>query len=144
MLVDWNAYEWTHRAVFVVPISLVDAGVAQRLGRCFDPDIGGAASFDSMRAGPDGTATHAVCDVLITEGTASMYPQLQAAGPGALWQFCQQDHADRWPGIEPPSLNDCTQFLDQAQIVIEPRGQRTLDSILQELGLAVVVAPEAP
>lgn len=129
--------DWTHRGVIAVPLSLVASGIAQTMGRVFDPDTGGAASFDTVRAGPPGAdPTHAICDVLLTTETAALMSQLSAAGPAVLQGYCAQQWAERGFAGEAPSLEDCTAFLAGAQIVTEVRG-RELDAVLGETGLSL-------
>lgn len=125
--------EWTHRAVIVVPLAYID--LANSVARAFDPDAGGHMSFDILRCGSP--ATHAVCDTPLIEATANVFVNLQG-NPALLHQMCVADYADRWPELNPPSLNECEQFLSAVQMTVEPRG-RELAAILGEMGLTVSV-----
>lgn len=124
---------WTHRAVIAVPLAL--APIASEIARAMDPDTGGAESFSSTRAG--NPATHAICDTPLTWGTAQAWPVLMSS-PEALHAACSDAYAARWPDLQVPSLEDCTTFLADAQIVVEERG-RALAEVLAEWGLELTV-----
>lgn len=128
--------EWTHRAVIVAPVS--SKALANAVARAFDPDVGGACSFDVIRCGA--TASHAVCDTPLIEATAQVFVALQTDA-ALLHQMCVADYADRWPALTPPTLAQCEQFLSMAVMRVEPAG-RPLTSALNDLGF--VLTPPSP
>lgn len=123
--------EWTHRAVIVVPVEHIT--LANAVARAFDPDTGGALSFNILRCGSP--ATHAACDTPLIEATANVFVNLQG-NPALLHQMCTADYADRWPDLAPPSLSECEQFLSAAQMTVELRG-RDVATVLSEMGFAL-------
>lgn len=130
--------EWTHRAVIVVPIEHIT--LANAVAKAFDPDTGGALSFNILRCGSP--ATHAVCDTPLIEATANVFVNLQG-NPALLHQMCVADYADRWPELNPPSLNECEQFLSAVQMTVELRG-RDVTAVLSEMGFALTPEQSPP
>lgn len=123
--------DWTHRAVIVVPIG--DSTLANAIARAFDPDAGGALSFNILRCG--NPTTHAVCDTPLIEPTANVFLSLQG-NPTLLHQMCVADYADRWPDLSPPTLSECEQFLSSAQMKVEEIG-RDVETVLGEIGFTL-------
>lgn len=102
-----------------------------------DPDSGGAESFSMLRCSADGiTATHVVCDTLLT-GYFSAQCQAMLSDHALLSGACAQDYAARWPGMTPPTPEQCQQFLGTSLIAIEPRG-RALSDVLADMGMSLV------
>ena len=130
--------DWTHRAVIVVPVGLVS--LANAIARAFDPDTGGALSFNILRCGSP--ATHAVCDTPLVEATANVFVNLQG-NPALLHQMCVADYADRWPELNPPSLSECEQFLSATLMTVELRG-RDVTAVLSEMGFALTPEQSLP
>lgn len=123
--------DYTHRGTCAVPVALVS--VANAIWRALDPDVGGDASFDILRAVDQAGAEWALTSALCTADFAGQAPYL-IAHPQALHSVVAQDYAQRWEGIEPPSLADVETFCGAARIAVTPR-ESTLEEHLVELGL---------
>jgi hypothetical protein len=102
-------------------VPAAQAPVASAIGRAMDPDVGGADSFRHPITGyaDDGTP---VLDRTTLTTTSACTPafKVQAlamlADPALLFAACQADYANRWPGLTPPSLDDCQSFCNQLTI----------------------------
>jgi hypothetical protein len=93
-----------------IPVAVMDQ--ANRIGAVIDPDTGGAETF-MANASADGTspATHCLCGVSVTEGTAQLIRSLDAdQWHGALSQMA----TDR--GRTAPSLADCQQVVAAIEV----------------------------
>ena len=99
---------YTHTFKLSVPLELAD--LASAIGRAMDQDSGGADSFHEV----DGVL---VCETLCTEG---FYLQAQAmlADPALLHYAVTQDYAARWADMTPPTLEECTLFVNS--VIPEP------------------------
>ena len=93
---------YTHTFKLSTPLELAD--LASAIGRAMDQDSGGADSFREV----DGVL---VCETLCTEG---FYNQAQAmlADPALLHYAVTQDYAARWTDMTPPTLDECTLFVN--------------------------------
>ena len=99
---------YTHTFRLSVPLELAD--LASAIGRAMDQDSGGADSFHEV----DGVL---VCETLCTEG---FYLQAQAmlADPALLHYAVTADYAARWADMTPPTLDECTLFVNS--VIPEP------------------------
>ena len=99
---------YTHTFKLSVPLELAD--LASAIGRAMDQDSGGADSFHEV----DGVL---VCETLCTEG---FYLQAQAmlADPALLHYAVTADYAARWADMTPPTLDECTLFVNS--VIPEP------------------------
>lgn len=125
--------DYTHRGTCAVPVALVS--VANAIWRALDPDVGGDASFDILRAVDRAGAEWALTSALCTEAFAGQAPYL-IAHPQALHGVVAQDYATRWEGLEPPSLADVDAFCGAARIVVTTRDEM-LDGHLTNLGIVL-------
>lgn len=98
--------KYTSSIFVAVPESLLP--IAPPIAQAFDPDTGGAKSFDTIRATKDGV-TYAICYTPATPETAGGLSYFQAIS-GALHQFVASDFATRWPEQVCPSLEECEAF----------------------------------
>ena len=97
---------YTHTMTVTVPDALVP--VAKMLSKAFDEDSGGDLAFESTTyVSP------------ITEHLAAAAPYL-LLDPAALHASVAADYASRWPDLDPPTLDDVTQFCEQATIDVVP------------------------
>lgn len=126
--------EYSHRGTCAVPVALVP--VANAIWRALDPDVGGDASFDILRATDKTGAEYTLTSALCTEAFAAQAPYL-IAHPQALHSVVIQDYALRWEGLEPPSLADVMGFCGAARIVVTMRDDY-LEAHLAELGMSLV------
>ena len=99
---------YTNTFKLSVPLELAD--LANASGRPIDQDSGGADSFHEV----DGVL---VCETLCTEG---FYLQAQAmlADPALLHYAVTADYAARWADMTPPTLDECTLFVNS--VIPEP------------------------
>lgn len=119
-------------SIFVaVPVSLLP--ISQPIAQAFDPDSGGARSFDVIRAEKDGT-TYAICYTPAVPATANGLGYF-AAVAGALHQYVTADFANRWPDQTPPTLEECETF--RTNIVLATG--MSLQAALDEYGMTLVV-----
>ncbi len=123
--------DYTHRGTCAVPAAL--QVLANSIWRALDPDVGGAVSFDTLRASDADGAEYSLTSALCTMAFAEQAPYL-VANPQALHAVVAQDYAQRWEGIEPPSLADVESFCGAARIVVTVRDVR-MEAHLVELGL---------
>ena len=110
---------YDHTITLRLPMALYD--IASKIGRAFDPDSGGAASFRRDAVGyenelpvyADTISTRAPC-------TAAFYAQAQVmlSDPAMLHAAVSQDYATRWPDLTPPTLAECESFI--SGIIPEP------------------------
>ena len=98
--------KYTSSIFVAVPESLLP--IAPPIAQAFDPDTGGAKSFDTIRATKDGV-TYAICYTPATPETAGGLSYFQAIS-GALYQYVTTDFAARWPDETPPTMEDCEAF----------------------------------
>ena len=98
--------KYTSSIFVAVPESLLP--IAPPIAQAFDPDTGGAKSFDTIRATKDGV-TYAICYTPATPETAGGLSYFMTT-PGALHQFVASDFATRWPEQVCPSLEECEAF----------------------------------
>jgi hypothetical protein len=112
-----------------LPAELAD--IAAKIGRAFDPDIGGDKSFglsaDGLTISTSAPCTdqfYAWCmyvlghpDTPVTEDgvLAGLFEQ----HPEELYAACAADYAERWQGFEAPTLEECTAFC--AGVIREPQ-----------------------
>lgn len=110
---------YSETITMTVPAAL--AAVAAAVGRAMDPDVGGAQSFRHPVTGYDAGGTP-ILDASTLTTTTACTPGFKAqaiamlAAPALLFAACQADYAMRWPGFEPPSLDDCQAFCAALQI----------------------------
>ncbi|MCV5968526.1 hypothetical protein, partial [Lactococcus petauri] len=90
--------------------------LADAIWRALDPDVGGGASFNILRADDQAGAEYALTSALCTADFAGQAPYL-IAHPPALHAVVAQNYAQRWEGIEPPSLTDVEAFCGAARVV---------------------------
>ncbi len=114
-----------------MPVALCQ--IANAIWRALDPDVGGDTSFDILRGTDEVGAEWALTSALCTADFATQAPYL-IAHPQALHGVVAQDYAQRWEGVEPPSLADVEVFCGAARVVVASRDD-TMGSQLVELGL---------
>ena len=122
--------KYTSSIFVAVPESLLP--IAPPIAQAFDPDTGGAKSFDTIRATKDGV-TYAICYTPATPETAGGLSYFQAIA-GALYQYVAQDFATRWPEQTCPTLAECEEFRTSIIVVT---GQ-SLNSALAQYGMVLV------
>lgn len=127
---------YTHRGTCAVPVAL--RSIANTIWRALDPDVGGDTSFDILRATDETSAEWALTSALCTADFAAQAPYL-IAHPQELHGVVAQDHAQRWEGVEPPSLADVEVFCGAARIAVTAHDD-TLDAHLAGLGLSLWMA----
>lgn len=88
------------------PIELADT--ASKIGKAFDPDVGGEFSFTEI----DGLL---VCSTPCTTVFKAQALALMGDADG-LYQACLADYASRWPDLTPPTLEECEEFLDNVEV----------------------------
>lgn len=128
--------DYTHRGTCAVPVTMVT--IANAIWRALDPDVGGDSSFDILRGIDQAGAEWALTSALCTEAFADQAPYL-IAHPPALHGVVTQDYAQRWEGVEPPSLAQVEAFCRSARIVVTTR-DGAMEAHLVELDLLLQVA----
>jgi hypothetical protein len=88
-----------------VPLS--EATSASKIGKAFDPDVGGEFSFTEIEG-------ELVCSTPCTTAFKQQALALMQDA-NALHQACLADYASRWPELTPPTLAECDGFI--AEIV---------------------------
>lgn len=126
--------KYTSSIFVAVPESLLP--IAPPIAQAFDPDTGGAKSFDTIRATKDGV-TYAICYTPATPETAGGLSYFQAIS-GALYQYVTTDFAARWPDETPPTMEDCEAFRTNIVVVIGT----TMDAALDQCGMTLVTPAE--
>jgi hypothetical protein len=128
---------YTHEAVIITPIALYET--SSKLGRAFDPDVGGDKNFDMFLASADKPTvkTHCCCYVRITSQRAGEFGYLLNDGgkPNALHAMVVSEYETRWQGIEPPSLAECTEWLAQSDVEVNLVGSVEFVVLLKDKGL---------
>ena len=127
--------KYTTSLLIAVPLDLTP--VAAPIAQAFDPDSGGARSFDSVRAVDAQDNVWPVCYSPVTTETAAAIPYLQAI-PGLLYQTVTRDFEARWTDQTPPTLAECETFRTAIKIAI----CTSLEAGLAMHGLTLV-EPEA-
>lgn len=101
-----------------VPASLAD--VAAMVGRAMDPDTGGAESFSRDVIGYSETGDPLYGDTITCRTVCGAAFRAQAmamlGNPAALKALCDADYAKRWPGITPPTLEQCAAFVASVKV----------------------------
>ena len=124
---------YTHEAVIISPISLYET--SSKLGRAFDPDVGGDKNFDMFLASADAPAvkTHCCCYVRITTQKAEDFSYLLDDGgkPDQLHAMVVADYQTRWQGLEPPSLAECTEWLKHSDVEVNLVGSVDFSAMLE-------------
>lgn len=123
--------KYTSSIFVAVPESLLP--IAPPIAQAFDPDTGGAKSFDTIRATKNGV-TYAICYTPATPETAGGLSYFQAIS-GALYQYVTADFAARWPEETPPTLEDCEEFRTSIVVVIGV----TMEVALEQSGMVLVI-----
>ncbi len=100
---------YTARVTLTAPMELVD--VCAKIGKAFDPDVGGEKSFYEI----DG---HLETQFPAIPEFAASLPYL-IESPTLLHQSCLKDYAARWPELEPPTLAECEQFCNQVTLEVD-------------------------
>lgn len=131
---------YDHRCTIAVPLALLP--LAASIGRAMDPDIGGAASFDTLRATDSAGAVWAVCDTPCVAEFAAQAVAMLNSPPPLLLYAVRQDYAARWPDLPVPSESDCDEFRAAARVQAGPQAELTLSQALGAMGLTLV-QPEA-
>lgn len=116
--------------LIAVPVSLIS--LAEKMGQAFDPDFGGARSFDTLRADGNST-TYAVSYSPATEAFAQQAVYLKD-NPADLFAAVSADYATRWPEATPPTLSECEAFCSACFVV----PAMALDEALASVGLVRV------
>ena len=97
-------------ATLTIRVDASLADIASKIGRAFDPDVGGA---DSFRLDPDGltisTTTPCTSDFKISA-------KAMLADHSILFSACSLDYAVRWTGLTPLTLNECEAFCVSARM----------------------------
>mgnify|MGYP000941397669 CR=1 FL=1 len=127
--------DYTHRGTCAVPIAL--RALANAIWRALDPDVGGAVSFDTLRAVDPAGAEYVLTSALCTTDFAAQAPYLIAT-PAALHRVVAGDYATRWPDLPPPTAIEVETFCTQARIVVTERAME-LDAHLADLGMTLVL-----
>lgn len=126
--------KYTSSIFVAVPEALLP--IAPPIAQAFDPDTGGAKSFDVIRATKAGTV-YAICYTPATEQTANGLNYFMAT-PGALHQFVANDFATRWPEAVCPTLEECEAF----RAAIQVKTGLGIGDALNQLGMVLVVPTE--
>ena len=100
---------YSAKVKLTAPLALTD--VCAKIGKAFDPDVGGEKSFYEV----DG---HIETQFPAVPSFAASLPYLMAS-PELLHQSCQLDYATRWPELEAPTLVDCAAFCNQVTLEID-------------------------
>lgn len=126
--------KYTSGIFVAVPESLLP--IALPIAQAFDPDTGGAKSFDTIRATKDGV-TYAICYTPATPEIAGGLNYFQTI-TGALYQYVTSDFATRWPEETPPTLEDCEEFRTNIVVVTGT----TLNDALDQYSMTLVIPAE--
>lgn len=123
--------EWNHT---VCMLYVGDPVVANKIARSFDPDTGGDRTF-ALNASTTGLepATHCVVDTSAKDIFIGYLSQM--TDPHILEAFVDQDYAARWPDLEPPSLNECVEFLSLVEWAVDA----SLEDFLAANSLKLVI-----
>jgi hypothetical protein len=101
-----------YSARFNLTLSDTVKNIAAKVGKGFDPDVGGEYSFTDNGDGTISTSTPCT-------------PEFKAQGdylmtnPDALFMTMQVAYAERWADLIPPTLAECQAFI--AAIILEPQ-----------------------
>lgn len=93
-----------YSARFTLTLNDTVKDIAAKVGKGFDPDVGGEYSFIDNGDGTISTSTPCT-------------PEFKAQGdylmtnPEALYMAMQAAYAERWADLTPPTLEECQQFL---------------------------------
>lgn len=117
--------------LIAVPVSMLT--LAAKMAQAFDPDVGGAKSFDTLRA-TNGTTTYAVSYSPATELFAQQAVYFKA-NPADLHAAVVADYTARWASLTPPTLTECQTFCAGCFVV----ANTGLDDGLASVGLTRVV-----
>ena len=121
---------YTCSLLIAVPVELTP--VAAPIAQAFDPDSGGARSFDTISATDAQGNIFPVCYSPVTAETAAATPYLQSI-PGLLYQTVTRDFEARWTDQVPPTLEECEAFRTAIKFNINT----SLEAGLAEHGLTV-------
>ncbi len=116
---------WPHTIVMIIPAALLAVGNA--IGRALDPDIGGEHTF-SVPLSADGTepVTHYGASTAAAESFVQTVQAVTTEQVG-LVELVAADYAARWPGLAPPSAEECAAFLAQTVILADTTWSDALD-----------------
>lgn len=107
------------KIIIQCPTDLAD--VAAKIGKAFDPDIGGEKSFyavypsDHSEESPK-PALYLETGFYATQEFSNLMRALLAS-PSNLFDYCKSDYAARWPSLTPPTLDECEKFSIGATMV---------------------------
>lgn len=96
------------------------AGVAAKIGKAFDPDVGGEKSFYAVY--PSDHSEEAPKPALYLETGFYSTVEFSAliefllSNPVELHNYCVNDYASRWPELTPPTQVECQSFCDSAAL----------------------------
>lgn len=122
---------YTCSLLIAVPVELTPVG--QPIAQAFDPDSGGARSFDTISAVDAQDKVWPVCYSPVTAETAAAIPYLQTI-PGLLYQTVTRDFESRWTDQTPPTLAECESFRTAIKVAINT----SLEVGLAEHGLTLI------
>ena len=94
----------SYSARFNLKLNASVADIAAKIGKGFDPDVGGEHSFHDNGDGTISTSTPCT-------------PEFKAQGdylmtnPEALFMAMQSAYAERWADLTPPTLAECQAFI---------------------------------
>lgn len=95
----------SYSARFNLKLNASVADIAAKIGKGFDPDVGGENSFVDNGDGTISTSTPCT-------------PEFKAQGeylmtnPEALFMAMQSAYAERWADLVPPTLAECEAFIN--------------------------------
>lgn len=111
---------YTVKVRLTAPLALED--VCAKVGKAFDPDVGGEKSF--FKVWPQGhteetplAPLHLETQFYATPDFAAALPHLIASA-SLLHQSCVLDFETRWPDWTPPTLKECEAFCKQATLEV--------------------------
>ena len=91
-----------------ITVPLAQAASAAKIGKAFDPDVGGEISFTEIEG-------ELVCSTPCTSAFKDQALALMS-DPVALHQACLADYASRWPELTSPTLAECEEFISTLSI----------------------------
>jgi hypothetical protein len=99
---------YTAKVKLISNKTLVD--ICAKIGKAFDPDTGGDKSFYEVE---DHLETEFYAIPLFADQL-----QLLIINPEALYQYCIDDYDKRWADLIPPTLEECTDFVEKTTLTI--------------------------
>ena len=101
----------------IIAVPLSHMPVAQSIAQAFDPDIGGSASFDTIRATDTEGNIWAVCHSPCTPEMAQAVEYFKS-NPEFLHASVMRDFEIRWADQVPPTLDACEVFCGVIKVAV--------------------------